>query len=202
MPPTTPATTALGSTTGRRRTVALIRHPDSPTLGVTGVEATIDLAADGHLNVDYVLSGAVAALRIPAPGPVRPGERLWAHTCFEAFVRIDGLPAYTEYNFAPSRQWATYRFREYRDPLENPVGPAPRIEVRPGDDRIELSVQLSDFSGVSTSGGRRLRIGLSAVVESASGDLAYWALRHAPGRPDFHHADAFALELPSSGNTP
>jgi hypothetical protein len=41
----------------------------------------------------------------------------------------------------------------------------------------------------------RLRIGLSAVIEGKDGALSYWALRHAPGKPDFHHRRAFALEL-------
>ena len=38
-------------------------------------------------------------------------------------------------------------------------------------------------------------LGLSAVIEEHDGTLSYWALRHAPGKPDFHHRDAFALEL-------
>jgi hypothetical protein len=33
------------------------------------------------------------------------------------------------------------------------------------------------------------------VIEEIDGALSYWALRHAPGKPDFHHRDAFALEL-------
>jgi hypothetical protein len=40
-----------------------------------------------------------------------------------------------------------------------------------------------------------LRLGLSAVIESCNGSLSYWALRHPAGKPDFHHADAFALGL-------
>jgi hypothetical protein len=28
-----------------------------------------------------------------------------------------------------------------------------------------------------------------------SGALSYWALRHPPGKPDFHHPAGFALEL-------
>jgi len=43
--------------------------------------------------------------------------------------------------------------------------------------------------------GRPLRLGLSAVVEDADGELSYWALRHPPGKPDFHYTDAFALQL-------
>jgi hypothetical protein len=33
------------------------------------------------------------------------------------------------------------------------------------------------------------------VIEEAGGGISYWALAHPPGRPDFHHADGFALEL-------
>jgi hypothetical protein len=38
-------------------------------------------------------------------------------------------------------------------------------------------------------------MGLSAVIEERDGMLSYWALRHAPGKPDFHRRDGFALEL-------
>jgi hypothetical protein len=40
-----------------------------------------------------------------------------------------------------------------------------------------------------------LLLGLSAVIEETSGAKSYWALAHPPGRPDFHHADGFALML-------
>jgi hypothetical protein len=33
------------------------------------------------------------------------------------------------------------------------------------------------------------------VVEDQSGKLSYWAVRHPPGKPDFHHPDCFALDL-------
>jgi len=41
----------------------------------------------------------------------------------------------------------------------------------------------------------RLLIAMAAVVEDEGGRLSYWALRHPPGKPDFHHPDSFALEL-------
>ena len=41
------------------------------------------------------------------------------------------------------------------------------------------------------------RIALSAVIEEVDGTKSYWALRHPPGAPDFHHPDCFALELPA-----
>jgi hypothetical protein len=39
------------------------------------------------------------------------------------------------------------------------------------------------------------RLGLSAIIEEASGQRSYWALAHPPGKPDFHHPDSFALEV-------
>jgi hypothetical protein len=44
-------------------------------------------------------------------------------------------------------------------------------------------------------GDEKVVLGLSAVIEDESGALSYWALRHVPGKPDFHHPQAFAMEL-------
>ncbi len=40
------------------------------------------------------------------------------------------------------------------------------------------------------------QLALTAVIEETSGVKSYWALKHPPGKPDFHHADGFVLELP------
>ena len=40
-------------------------------------------------------------------------------------------------------------------------------------------------------------LGLSAVLEDLNGEKTWWALAHAPDKPDFHHPDSFALELPA-----
>jgi hypothetical protein len=34
-------------------------------------------------------------------------------------------------------------------------------------------------------------------VEAAGGGLSYWALRHPPDKPDFHHRENFSLVLES-----
>ena len=68
---------------------------------------------------------------------------------------------------------------------------APRIEVRRAADRLELRARLALPQLVDAPGA----LGLSAVIEEASGAKSYWALAHPPGRPDFHHADGFAAEL-------
>jgi len=101
-------------------------------------------------------------------------------------------PGYREFNFSPSSEWAAYAFRGYREGGELEVEIAPGIVVRRTGDRLELDAVIRP---VFLPPGRSLRLGLSAVVEDADGMLSYWALRHPPGKPDFHHTDAFALQL-------
>jgi hypothetical protein len=85
---------------------------------------------------------------------------------------------------------------------------APRIDVRSNEECYTLRTFLeldellppAPFSaggGGGTGGGDAAwRLGLSALLEEASGRMSYWALAHSTGRPDFHHADCFACELP------
>ena len=40
------------------------------------------------------------------------------------------------------------------------------------------------------------QLALTAVIEETNGVKSYWALKHAPGKPDFHAADGFVVELP------
>jgi hypothetical protein len=121
---------------------------------------------------------------------------LWRHTCFEAFVAIDGQASYHEFNFAPSREWHVYAFRAYRDlaPLTN-VLHSPNVAVSSTGNRLELDacIVLADLSVIHSHSP--LRLGLSAVIESQNGSLSYWALCHPAAKPDFHHVDAFALRL-------
>ena len=101
-------------------------------------------------------------------------------------------PAYREFNFSPSSEWGAYAFHGYRKGGALQVELDPAIMVRRTGDRLELDAGVRwDF----LPPGRALRLGLSAVLEDADGLLSYWALQHPPGKPDFHHADAFALQL-------
>jgi hypothetical protein len=120
---------------------------------------------------------------MPAPG-TRP---LWQHTCCELFVARHGTPAYEELNFSPTGDWAAYAFRDYRQGGAAEVA-HPVIEVRISPGMLELRAAVRVAEGPA-------RLGLSAVIEEVDGRLSYWALRHAPGKPDFHHPHAFAMEL-------
>ena len=139
------------------------------------------------LRVDYVLEGDIHALRIPAPRPPRAVDELWKHTCCELFVARPGAPAYREFNFSPSGEWAAYRFSKYREgrAAENV---APTIAVGRSGERFDVTARV-------TAEEEKLLLGLCAVIEEEGGATSYWALRHAPGKPDFHHPLAFAMEL-------
>ncbi|MFZ4534775.1 DOMON-like domain-containing protein [Propionivibrio sp.] len=130
-------------------------------------------------------------------------DALWEHTCFEAFVGVAGDPAYREFNFSPSGQWATYAFSGYRQPDQaaTPIT-APTITSRLFAGRLELEAIIPRDALPTRSG--TLQIGLSAVVEAADtvdGSHSYWALRHPARHPDFHHRDAFTLELADPRNS-
>ena len=170
---------------------ALQRHSDAPCAVLRAVDASVERSA-GALELAWQLSGDIARLRIPAPRPPRFADRLWQHTCCEVFVARAGEPGYREFNFAPSGEWAQYAFERYRERAPAAGTPdAPRVGLF-----VTCLVDLMrPRIGMAAAPAGRLRVALAAVVESADGSLSYWALRHPPGKPDFHHADGFALEL-------
>jgi hypothetical protein len=167
-------------------------HPQTPSQSIGEIGVEVEEAKSGSLMLTFCLLGDISALSIPESRSTRTAEHLWQHTCFEAFVMKGEGPWYREFNFSPSGEWAVYDFRGYRDGgvLENKL--APGIVVHRTMDKLELAAELCQ--GLLPH-GRPLRLGLSAIVEDAAGELSYWALRHPPGKPDFHHTDAFAVQL-------
>jgi hypothetical protein len=169
-------------------------HPACKACAVGGIGVRVRRTAD-RLHLGYVLEGNLAALHLPAPE--RPGFRdgLWRHTCFEAFVARPGEAAYHEFNFAPSGGWAAYAFSDYRQaaPQATLSNLEPHVRLRRDAARLELDAELPLARIGAVQGA--LRLGLSAVVEADDGSLSYWALRHPTDTPDFHHRDAFVLEL-------
>lgn len=178
------------------RSAGLVAHPATPDAAVAAIEAAVHRGPGGVLTLSFLVTGRIEALNIPPrAAPIRTDD-LWRHTCFEAFLRAPGADPYVEFNFSPSSQWAAYAFSGYRERAPDPAMPAPFIDADGGRTRFELraSVDVSGFPDLLADAP--WRVGLSAVLEAADGHRAYWALAHPPGRPDFHHADAFALTLP------
>jgi hypothetical protein len=179
------------------RTLALAPHPASPLGAVKAIEVAVTHDPGGRLTLAYTLEADAARLRIPPPRAPRRAAGLWRHTCFEAFIAPASGDCYLELNFSPSGEWARYEFSAYRERRPEPVadrGAAemPRITIAPGAGTLtlEATVDLPCLSGKASA-----KMALAVVVEDSDGALSYWALRHAPGRPDFHHPLGFALQL-------
>jgi hypothetical protein len=168
----------------------------TPGQSAQGIDARVLQNQCDSLVFQYVLRADMARVRVPAAAAPGRADELWKHTCFEAFISAAGVAGYYELNFSPSRQWAVYSFDGYRKGM-SPVDVtlAPRITVVQHDDRLELAaeVRLPDLGLARPDLG--LKLALTAVVEDNSGTLSYWALKHAPVKPDFHHSDGFVLEL-------
>lgn len=167
-------------------------HPDFRCDAVTRIDAEIARPDAGGLLVDYIVSGNLRDLILPPPAVPARTDGLWQHACFEAFVRPAGGDTYLEFNFAPSTHWAAYRFDRYREGMKAAEIAPPRLDVERASQRYILRTALT----LPDHGAWRL--GLSAVIEETNGRKSYWALAHPPGKPDFHHSDCFALELPAA----
>ena len=174
----------------------LIPHPGTPPGPAQAIRVEVERRG-AALSFHFVLGGDVGRIRIPPPAAPERAEDLWRHTCFEAFLRAPGEQAYLEFNFSPSGEWAAYRFEGYRAGRTELDIPAPSNGGYHGGDRLVSFVSLAGLPS-----NRFWQIGLSAVVEDLDGRLSYWALAHAPGDPDFHHPDGFALEFPPAGSHP
>jgi len=166
---------------------------------VRRIDARVRTVADGALAITYVLEGDLERVRIPPAGSGRRADRLWQHTCCEAFVRREGSPAYHEFNFSPSGEWAAYAFERYREGGTTLASDAldPRVTVRTRPGQLELDAVIRLPLVLPAQPGAKVALALFAVVEGQDGSLFYWALAHLVGKPDFHHPDAFALQLPT-----
>jgi hypothetical protein len=175
---------------------ALKLHPDSRPAAVRQVEVDVTRLRAAGLLLRYVVSGKIDELALAAvTAPTRTDE-LWRHTCFEAFIQPSPGETYYEFNFAPSTRWAAYRFDGYRAGMRvaGEIG-APQIELEREGDRFTLQATLQWDEASELGRAATWRLAVSAVLEEAAGGKSYWALAHPPGKPDFHHADCFAVEL-------
>lgn len=166
-------------------------HPETPCAAIERIEARLDHGARGGWSIQFRMTGdarrILAPLRAPGSSPERRDE-LWRHTCCELFVRDTTGSGYREYNFAPGGDWAAYGFSDYRARRVSLETPPPRIVLERSPAALTVSVTLGETPFAAPEAG--VRVGIACVVETTTG-LSYWALAHAPGRPDFHHERSF-----------
>jgi hypothetical protein len=184
--------------------VALVPHPDTTSDAIEAIEADLSWAmrpgqpASRRWLLRYFVTGAVGRIRLPLTKKPARADALWRHTCFEAFIRFGPAGPYREFNFAPTGEWAAYDFISYRGGMRPAEMEAPLIDTGTRESRFELQVFLPPDA---VAGPRAVtHVGLSAVIEETDGRMSYWALAHPDGKPDFHHPDCFALELPPASH--
>jgi hypothetical protein len=171
----------------------LTPHPDTPCDDVASIAVEVERPASDTLRLHYLLEGDLGALRIPLPSPPpRRADRLWEHSCFEAFVRVSGAVDYRELNFSPSGAWAAYRFESYRARLSHADLTEPAID----SDVAGRTVTLTAIVQPDLDPELVWEIGLATIVEDLFGERSFFALVHPPGEPDFHHRDCFVVQLP------
>ena len=174
----------------------LVAHPQGDT-PAAAVAARAELDRGRRLTLEWSLTGDLKALAIPRRSASRRADRLWEHTCFEAFVAPASGARYCELNFAPSTRWAAYELDGYRQgmrPLELATPPTVKIVTAANELRVTAGVELGGLADAPWP----WRIGLTAVVEDRAGGRAFYALLHPRDKPDFHDAAAFTVILDGS----
>jgi hypothetical protein len=176
----------------------LTPHPaGEPLAAVRAAAARVCVVGAQLLRFQYRLTGDLAELVVPPRGVPRRAERLWEHTCFEAFVAAGSEGEYYELNFSPSTEWASYAFDAYRQGMRPlALAEAPTIEIAIAGS--ELSVTADIELGALRAAPWPWRVGLAAVVRDRAGGRGYFALRHPRAKPDFHDAAGFAVLLDGS----
>ncbi len=174
---------------------SLICHVGTVCHSVQTVQVKVESLTQGNLHLSYELTGDLTQIRIPEPQPPGAIDRLWEHTCFEAFVAMESKTNYHEFNFSPSGQWAAYAFSDYRVRSAWTASQNPVISFARTNEHLllEAVIAAADLPGIN--GEKPLRLGLSAVIETSDGSLSYWALHHPEARPDFHHRAGFVLSF-------
>lgn len=172
----------------------LVAHPETPGGPIHEIRVSWTWCADA-LALRFRLAGELDHLALPPHGTPGAADRLWEHTCCEAFLAPMAEPRYREFNFSPSGQWAVYDFVDYRQPAPGSPSRAFAIGSEIAGGAVTLTVAIpAAVLPVSEDG--LFDLGMSCVVEDTRGQRYYWALAHPASRPDFHRREAFALRLP------
>lgn len=176
--------------------LALTPHPETPCVAIREIVVDVARRSEGGLAFRYTARGDLARLLLPDSMSAGRADGLWQSTCFEAFVGDPGMgDGYTEMNFSPSGQWATYTFGGYRSHMSPSDVLVAEIERRSMSDSYVLVASVANLGLYDAEFLHLQRLGLSAVIEEVGGRKSYWALAHAPGKPDFHAPAGFAVPL-------
>lgn len=171
-------------------------HPGSSCPAIRQFAIEVDPAGlPASLVILYRIAGDIGRLSLPPPGFARRVDGLWQHSCFEAFLRAGPVASYYEFNFAPSGDWAAWRFGRLRSERSTPTISTPRMERRYFPDGYEMSATIPIASLPELARAIEIEAGITAVIESDDGSLSHWALAHPGAAPDFHDPASFVLKV-------
>jgi hypothetical protein len=167
------------------------RDPTIPDIAVTG-----NLFRQNNiLGIQYALAGNLEEILLPPPSanPARKDE-LWKAACFEFFLATKDSPHYWEFNLSPSGDWNVYHMDAYRRIgfREELLIQQLACEIHRDTDNFRLRAELDLNPILSIS--QALDIGITAVIQTKSGNETYWALVHPAPQADFHLRESFILE--------
>lgn len=152
------------------------------------LQAEVASLANCQLLVRFTLHDPDNRVEWPegAPFPVSQ-DFLWNQTCFEVFIRPNGVQAYTELNITPRNHWAAYGFTSYRTPAQMPPPRESRVRLVHSEIRRHQLSAVFDLSRIYTP-AHLLNIGLCAVLTHPPHQFkTYWSIQHsATSEPDFH----------------
>ena len=147
--------------------------------------------------IEFRITGDLQHVKWPNPQQSYTKQNdLWKTTCFELFCKPSSQSTdYFEWNFSPSGNWGFFAFKNYRDPLTlytRHSGGFLGSHMTQTDGVCVLTTYINThFSSMLSL--ETLQFHFTAVVEHSNGELSYWALRHAPEKPDFHAPACFVL---------
>lgn len=165
---------------------SLLPHPDHPPQAAKAIGA--EIRREGSIwRVDYLVSGGIRKIRLPAIETPTRRDGLWQETCFELFA-MNADKSYREFNFSPSTCFAAYAFDGYREGMRDAAATI-AIETKQNATEYRLTARISANLGDAE------RLALTAIIEEEDGRKSYWALAHPQGAPDFHDEAGFAIRI-------
>lgn len=172
-------------------TYRLLAHPAFPPSHITSVEARIIGRDANWLRMRWRIEGS-AQLVIPEFAGRGRADGLWQTTCFELFLKPEGVAAYCELNLSPSERWNAYDFSARREGMAERLFPQePVCTLRHGSSFAIFDAAIPARGLPDTV----CAMGITCVLEEQAGVKSYWALGHGDGNPDFHDPACFLARL-------
>lgn len=166
----------------------LTLHPSCAPGPIRRISAAIQPTPDG-CRARFLMEGDIGRIKVPSHAMSERMDDLWLTTCFEIFWQPVGGSYYREFNLSPSSRWACYDFDDFRKNSRDAEVSAISIACSTHDAKLELETSIASTLPTPAD------VALNAVVEDVDGNIQFWALAFADGKPEFHSEVCRAMKL-------